>query len=93
MSQRVNPLDSRTAELHEYAASDLSVEEKLAGGASVDDLIDAGVLHVDDEEGCCFTPETTPEELAALRANFTPGPPMPHEAFLASVAAYFRIWH
>ncbi|NJM99192.1 MAG: hypothetical protein HC800_20485, partial [Phormidesmis sp. RL_2_1] len=43
--ERRRPIIGRDAELHQYATSDLSVEEQLAGGASVDDLVAAGVLY------------------------------------------------
>ena len=79
MSQ-VDPSFGRDAELHEYATSDLSVEEQLAGGASVDDLVEAGVLQddydPDNDPDYFFT--TEPPERA-----FTPGPPMPKEEFKA----------
>ena len=45
----IDPSFGRDAELHQYAISDLSVEEQLAGGASVDDLVAAGVLHDEDQ--------------------------------------------
>ena len=54
MSQ-VDPSFGRDAELHEYATSDLSVEEQLAGGASVDDLVEAGVLQDD------YDPDNDPD--------------------------------
>ncbi|MEL6601712.1 MAG: hypothetical protein AAFP20_00620 [Cyanobacteria bacterium J06614_10] len=55
----VDPSLGRDAELHQYATSDLSVEEKLASGASIDDLVAAGVLHDDydpNSEEYDFTP-------------------------------------
>ena len=48
-------------ELRALSSSDLSVEEKLAAGASVDDLISAGVLHDDYPAGYEFT---TAEDVA-----------------------------
>ncbi|CAN5754776.1 hypothetical protein BH23CYA1_BH23CYA1_20150 [soil metagenome] len=56
----VDPSFGRDAELHQYATSDLSVEEQLASGASVDDLVAAGVLYddydPDNQEEYVFTP-------------------------------------
>ena len=43
--------------LHELSSSDLSIEEKLASGASISDLISAGVLHDDYSAGHDFTEE------------------------------------
>ncbi|PZO18176.1 MAG: hypothetical protein DCF25_10120 [Leptolyngbya foveolarum] len=87
MSEKVNPLLGRAAELNEYATSDLSVEESLAGGASVDDLIAAGVLYDDyDPENnskYCFTPEETLEEIPD-------GPPLPEEEFQVLLNFSFR---
>ena len=81
---KADPSFGRDAELHEYATSDLSVEEQLAGGASVDDLVEAGVLQddydPDNDPDYFFTPE--PPERA-----FTPGPPMPKEEFEARMKA------
>ena len=63
----------RAAELNEYATNDLSVEENLAGGASVDDLVAAGVLSddydPDNDPAYDFTPEPTAEEIAGIRAE------------------------
>ena len=82
MDKQVDPLASRAAELNEYAMSDLSVEEQLAGGASVDDLIAAGVLYddydPDNDPAYSFTPEPNMEE-------YTPGPPIPEEEFKAQM--------
>ena len=63
MVKKVKPLAGRTAELAAYAASDLSVEEQLSGGASVDSLIAAGVLYDDvhEDEDHMFTPAPTKE--------------------------------
>ena len=61
--------------LQELSSSDLSVEEKLASGASVSDLISAGVLHDDYPAGHNFTEE---EEVAEEKDD---GPPMSDEEF------------
>ena len=61
----LDPSLGRDAELHQYATSDLSVEEKLASGASVDDLVAAGVLQDDydpDIEEYDFTPSPPERE-------------------------------
>ena len=54
----IDPSFGRDAELHRYATSDLSVEEQLASGASVDDLVAAGVLYddydPDNDPNCLF---------------------------------------
>ena len=85
MEKQVDPLVSRAAELNEYSASDLSVEEQLAGGASVDDLIAAGVLYddydPDNDPAYSFTPLPTEEEMAAQRAAIPKGPPMSDAEF------------
>lgn len=60
--------------LEGLSRSDLSVEEKLAGGATVGDLISAGVLHDDYPAGCDFT-EEVPEP------QKYDGPPMSDEEF------------
>lgn len=62
----VDPSLGKDAELHQYATSDLSVEEKLASGASVDDLVAAGVLQDDydpDSEEYDFTPLPAKKEV------------------------------
>ena len=58
--------------LEGLSRSDLSVEEKLAGGATVGDLISAGVLHDDYPAGCDFTEE-------APEPQKYDGPPMSDE--------------
>ena len=72
MSQ-VDPSFGRDAELHEYATSDLSVEEQLAGGASVDDLVEAGVLQddydPDNDPDYFFTPEPPAERTSGLEMS------------------------
>lgn len=60
---KADPSFGRDAELHEYAVSDLSVEEQLAGSAGVDDLIAAGVLYDD------YDPDNDPDY------SFNPLPP------------------
>ena len=82
MNEKVSPLVGRAAELDQYATSDLSVEESLASGASVDDLVAAGVLYddydSDDNSAYSFTPEPTIEE-------YMPEPPIPEEEFKAQM--------
>ena len=74
----VDPSFGRDADLHQYAISDLSVEEQLAGGASVDDLVAAGVLYddydPDNQEEYDFTPLPPKREIPE-------GPPIPDEEF------------
>lgn len=59
--------------LEGLSSSDLSVEEKLAGGASVGDLVSAGVLHDDYPAGHDFTEVPEPQKYD--------GPPMSDEEF------------
>ncbi|EDX82764.1 hypothetical protein S7335_1067 [Synechococcus sp. PCC 7335] len=94
MSKRVNPLHGRAAELNEYATSDLSVEEQLAGGASIDDLVDAGVLDddIDRDSNHEFTPMPTEEEMAAREAAAYQGPPLSTEEQFAYIEAYFAAY-
>ena len=79
----IDPSFGRDADLHQYAISDLSVEEQLASGASVDDLVAAGVLYddydPDNQEEYDFTPLEPVEEIPE-------GPPMSEEAFEALMA-------
>ncbi|WP_121971121.1 hypothetical protein [Leptolyngbya sp. BC1307] len=79
----VDPSFGRDADLHQYATSDLSVEEQLASGASVDDLVAAGVLYddydPDNDPDYDFTPLEPVEEIPE-------GPPMSDEEFQASLA-------
>lgn len=78
-----DPSFGRDAEMHQYATSDLSVEEQLASGASVDDLISAGVLYDDyDPADYDYTP------LEPVQA-VTAGPPMPEEEFRAFMDSLF----
>ena len=76
--------------LQELSSSDLSVEEKLASGASVDDLISAGVLYddydPDNDPAYFFTSLPTPEEMAARKARASEAPPMSEEQFEAEMA-------
>lgn len=51
----------------ELSSSGLTVEEQLAGGATVGDLISAGVLYDDYPAGCDFT-----EEVPAPRQDLPP---------------------
>ncbi|MEL7144622.1 MAG: hypothetical protein AAFZ17_01075 [Cyanobacteria bacterium J06650_10] len=63
----LDPSLGKDAELHQYATSDLSVEEKLASGASIDDLVAAGVLQDDydpDSEEYDFTPLPAKKEVS-----------------------------
>ena len=80
----VDPLLGRDAELHHYATSDLSVEEQLASGASVDDLVAAGVLYddydPDNNPAYFFTPLEPVEQIPE-------GPPVPDEEFEARMNA------
>ena len=98
MVKKVDPLVGRAAELNEYATSDLSVEENLAGGASVDDLVAAGVLYddydPDNDSGYDFTPERSLEEIAAEAKETPKMPPMSDaefKALLESSSRYSRL--
>ncbi|MEO1792683.1 MAG: hypothetical protein AAFR25_10720 [Cyanobacteria bacterium J06629_19] len=78
----LDPSLGKDAELHQYVISDLSVEEKLASGASVGDLVAAGVLQDDydpDSEEYDFTPLEPVEEIPE-------GPGISDEEFNASLA-------
>ena len=94
MEKPVDPLIGRAAELNEYATSDLSVEENLASGASVDDLVAAGVLYddydPDNDSGYDFTPERSLEEIAAEDEAVSSAPSMSKEEAIADVQEYFR---
>lgn len=79
----VDPSLGKDAELHQYATSDLSVEEKLASGASVDDLVAAGVLHDDYDPDNDPAYDFTPMEPAEVVLQ---GPGMTEEEFEASLA-------
>lgn len=68
------PLIGRDAYLQDLSSSDLSVEELLASGADVGDLVSAGVLYDDYSAGNEFTEEMPEEE------NYD-GPPMSDEEF------------
>ncbi|MGC1527444.1 MAG: hypothetical protein WA783_15470 [Phormidesmis sp.] len=98
MEKPVDPLIGRAAELNEYATSDLSVEENLASGASVDDLVAAGVLYddydPDNNPAYSFTPRPTEAEMAAQREAATKKPPMSDaefKALLESSSRYSRL--
>lgn len=94
MNQQVNPLVGRAAALHEYSTSDLSVEEQLAGGASVDDLISAGVLYDDydpeNNPAYDFTSRLTVVEIAALQKRVPQAPPVSDEEFQADMQAHTK---
>lgn len=94
MSEKVNPLVGRAAELHEYATSDLSVEEQLSGGASVDDLISSGVLYddydPDNDPAYSFTPLPTAEEMAKRKAKAPKGAAISEAEFQAQMKDYFK---
>jgi len=94
MEKKVDPLVGRAAALNEYATSDLSVEEQLSGGASVDDLIAAGVLYddydPDNDPASSFTPERSLEEIAAEAKEVPKAPPMSDAEFQADVREYFK---
>ena len=83
----VDPSFGRDAELHRYAISDLSVEEQLAGGASVDDLVAAGVLYddydPDNDPAYDFTPLPPKKEIPE-------GPPLSEEDFEAAKKRIFK---
>ena len=85
MDKQVDALAGRAVEPNEYAMSDLSVEEQLAGGASVDDLIAAGVLYddydPDNDPAYSFTPRPTEKEIAAQRETVPKKPPMSDAEF------------
>lgn len=53
----MNGFSSRDDYLDNLSSSDLSVEELLASGADVGDLVSAGVLHDDYPAGHDFTEE------------------------------------
>ena len=99
MDKQVDALAGRAVEPNEYAMSDLSVEEQLAGGASVDDLIAAGVLYddydPDNDPAYSFTPAPTAEEIAKQReAVPDSSPPMSEEEFdalMESSSRYSRL--
>lgn len=65
-------------ELQALSSSDLSVEEKLAAGASVSDLISAGVLYDDYPAGHEFTTE---EDVAERDRENASLPAMSDEEF------------
>ena len=94
MEKQVDPLVSRATDLNEYSASDLSVEEQLAGGASVDNLIAAGVLYddydPDNDPAYSFTPLPTEEEMAAQRAAIPEGPPISDAEFQEQMREYSK---
>ena len=94
MEKPVDPLIGRAAELNEYATSDLSVEENLASGASVDDLVAAGVLYddydPDNNPVYSFAPLPTEEEMAAQKEAATKKPPMSDAEFKARMNAVCR---
>ena len=94
MEKPVDPLIGRAAELNEYATSDLSVEENLASGASVDDLVAAGVLYddydPDNNPVYSFTPERSLEEIAAEAKEAPKKPPMSDAEFKARMNAVCR---
>jgi hypothetical protein len=68
----LEPPVGRDAYLDELSSSDLSVEELLASGADVGDLVSAGVVYDDYPAGHDFTKEV-PEEKAY------DGPPLSDE--------------
>jgi hypothetical protein len=68
------PPVGRDAYLYELSSSDLSVEELLASGADVGDLVSAGVLYDDYPAGHEFT-----EEVAVEKSY--DGPPMSDEEY------------
>ena len=84
---KADPSFGRDAELHEYATSDLSVEEQLASGASVDDLVAAGVLYddydPDNDPAYFFTPLEPVEEIPV-------GPGISEEEFNARMNSSLR---
>lgn len=73
--------------------SGLSVEEQLAAGASVDDLVSAGVLYddydPDNDSAYDFTPLPTEEEIAKDRAISSKCDPMAEEEFQALIKKTF----
>lgn len=94
MVEKVNPLVGRAAELNDYAMSDLSVEENLASGASVDDLVAAGVLYddydPDNDPAYDFTPEPTAEEMAGLREKASEKTVISEEEFKEDMQEHFK---
>ena len=94
MAEKVSPLVGRAAELNEYATSDLSVEENLASGASVDDLVAAGVLYdgydPDNDPAHDFTPEPTAEEMAGMQVISPERPVISEEEFQTDMQEHFK---
>jgi hypothetical protein len=86
----LEPPVGRDAYLDELSSSDLSVEELLASGADVGDLVSAGVLYddydPDNDPDYFFTPLRPVEE-------FTPGPPMSDEEFKVWMNKSFRFFN
>jgi hypothetical protein len=78
----LEPPVGRDAYLDELSRSDLSVEELLASGADVGDLVSAGVVYDDYPAGHEFT-EEVPEEAYD-------GPPMSDEEFEALMAKVYK---
>ena len=75
----MNGFSSRDDYLDNLSSSDLSVEELLASGADVGDLVSAGVLHDDYPAGHDFT-EEMPEP------QKYEGPPMSDEEYELLIA-------
>ncbi|MEM6453220.1 MAG: hypothetical protein AAF703_23245 [Cyanobacteria bacterium P01_D01_bin.105] len=75
-AQGIDPTSGEDAQHQALATSDLSVEELLAGGADVDELVSAGVLE-DDDQNTDFT-EANPEAL-----KYKGGPVMSDDEFNA----------
>jgi hypothetical protein len=88
---RLSRYDERQCDYEQWkSVSDLSIEERLAAGASVDDLVAAGVLHDD------YDPENDPDyDFTPLRPveEFTPGPPMSDEEFGARMNKFLRFFN
>jgi hypothetical protein len=72
------------------SVSDLSIEERLAAGASVDDLVAAGVLYddydPDNDPDYFFAPLPTEDEIAKDRAEASKCTPMSEEEFEYEIA-------
>ena len=94
MIKKVSPLVGRAAELHEHATSDLSVEEQLSSGASVNDLIAADVLYddydPDNDPAYSFTPTPTAEEIERREADISESSPISSAEFQAQMEDYFK---
>lgn len=82
----MNGFSSRDDYLDNLSSSDLSVEELLASGADVGDLVSAGVLHDDYPAGHDFT-EEVPEP---QKYDGPPRSAEEHKALMARLRRFSR---